>query len=253
MIDDGKDAMKLAEREEGPAVAVSPAGRLDAAGARVLEGRVSAIVGRGVRRVVLDCGELTYISSSGLRALLVSAKTCLQVGGAFAVAALEPQCRSVVEVSGLLSILDCHETVEAALAVPDRAALADTRSRPASANSQTMAVEKRSEGAAIVLSLDGRLNGAGARVLEGRVAAIVERGCIRVVLDCAGMSYVNSTGLRALLLSARACHKPGGKLVIAALRPECRSVVGMSGFLSIIDNCETGEDALAALARAGNA
>ena len=158
-----------------------------------------------------------------------------------------------MNASGLLSILDYHETVDAALAVPDRATPADSRARPASENRQTITIEERSEGAAIVLSLDGRLNGAGARVLEARVAAIVERGSIRVVLDCAGMSYVNSTGLRALLLSARACRKPGGRLVIAGLRPECRSVVGMSGFLSIIDNCETREDALAALARAGNA
>ena len=246
--------MKIEERTEGAAaVVVSPTGRLDGVGGPVLEGRVAAIAGRGVRRVVLDCGRMTYISSAGLRALLVSARTCLQEGGAFAVAALEPQCRSVVNASGLLSILDYHETVDAALAVPDRATPADSRARPASENRQTITIEERSEGAAIVLSLDGRLNGAGARVLEARVAAIVERGSIRVVLDCAGMSYVNSTGLRALLLSARACRKPGGRLVIAGLRPECRSVVGMSGFLSIIDNCETREDALAALARAGNA
>ncbi len=111
-----------------------------------------------------------------------------------------------------------------------------------------MKIEERSEGAAIVLSLEGRLDGPGARMLEARIAAIVDRGAIRVVLDCSAMNYINSGGLRALLVCARACREKGGRLVMAALTPECRSVIGMSGFLTVIDHHETRAAALAALA-----
>ena len=34
--------------------------------------------------------------------------------------ALQPECKSVMEVSGFLSMLDCHESCEAALAAESR-------------------------------------------------------------------------------------------------------------------------------------
>ena len=107
--------MKIEERNEGSALVVSPAGRLDGVGAPVLEARVSAVVGRGVSLVVLDCGRIVYISRAGLRTLLVSAKTCQREGVEVVVAGLRPECLSVVNASGLLLVVDCQETVEAAL------------------------------------------------------------------------------------------------------------------------------------------
>ncbi len=146
-------------------------------------------------------------------------------------------------------ILDSHKTVEAALAAPDRAARAgDGRGWPAPKAGWRIVIEERSEGAAIVLSLGGRLDGPGARMLEARIAAIVDRGATRVVLDCSAMNYINSAGLRALLVCARACREKGGRLVIAALTSECRSIVGMSGFLTVIDHHVTRAAAVAALA-----
>ena len=111
-----------------------------------------------------------------------------------------------------------------------------------------MDIEERKEGAAVVVSLNGRLDGTSAPDLEARVSAIVDCGDVRVVLDCSQMSYVSSAGLRALLISARKCQQGSGKLALAALQPECRSVLEMSGFLSIIECHETSEAALAAVA-----
>ena len=109
-------------------------------------------------------------------------------------------------------------------------------------------IEERTEGTAVVVSLNGRLDGASGPDLEARIAAIVERGDVRVVLECGQMAYVSSAGLRVLLISARKCQQGDGKLAIAALQPECRSVMEMSGFLSIIECHETNEAALAAVA-----
>ena len=67
------------------------------------------------------------------------------------------------------------------------------------------------------------------------------------MLDCDAMSYVSSAGLRALLICARKCQQNGGKLALARLKPECRSVLEMSGFLTVIDCHDTSEAALAAL------
>ena len=111
-----------------------------------------------------------------------------------------------------------------------------------------MEVEERKEAGTVVVSPVGRLDGIGASHLLARVTAILGREGPRIVLDCGRMSYVNSTGMRAMLLCARLSQKEGGKLAIADLQPNCRSVVDMSGFLSVIEYHETSESALAALA-----
>ncbi len=111
-----------------------------------------------------------------------------------------------------------------------------------------MDIVERTEGAAVVVSLNGRLDGVTAPDLEATITAIVERGDVRVALDCAEMGYVSSAGLRALLVSARKCQQGGGKLTVAALQPDCRSVMEMSGFLAIIECHDTSEAAIAALA-----
>ena len=240
--------MEFEERKEKSAFVVSPAGRLDGVGARVLEDRVCEVVARGQAVVVLDCSRLSYVSSTGLRALLLSAKMCRLEGGELTLAALQPECRRVMEVSGLLSVLGHHETVQAALAAQGRTGRSCTR-RPLKRPEQAaMTIEEMKNGSAVVLFPVGRLNGVGARILEAKVSEIVGRGEVVLVLNCVGMSYVNSTGLRALLLCAKICRQEGGKLAIAGLLPECRSVLNMSGFLSVIDYHETSEAALAALA-----
>ena len=111
-----------------------------------------------------------------------------------------------------------------------------------------MEIEERTEGSAVVVSLNGRLDGVSGPDLEARIDAVVERGDVRLVLDCDQMDYVSSAGLRVLLIGARKCQQGGGKMAIAALKPECRSVMEMSGFLSIIECHETSEAALAAVA-----
>ena len=113
-----------------------------------------------------------------------------------------------------------------------------------------MEIGERRNGEAVILSLDGPLNSVTAPDLEARATAVIGQGGIRIVLDCSRMGYVNSTGLRALLICAKACQLQGGRLVIASLQAHCRQVMGMSGFLSIIDCHETVESALDRLSRA---
>ena len=233
--------MKIEERNEGPAVVVSPAGRLDAVGAPDLEARLAAVAKTGPGRLVVDCGEVAFISSAGLRALLLGARACLQTGCDFAVAGLRPECRAVLDATGLLMVLDCPETVEDALAAP----AAET---PREAEEgRGFAIAERQLERAVLLTLDGRLEGRNAPILTERIFAAVGRGSTRVVLDCEGMGYVDSSGLRALLVSAKLCNEKGGRLVLAALLPECLSVLDMGGFTSVIDYFETREAALTAL------
>ena len=228
--------MNIETRRDASAVVISPSGRLDAAGGSALEAEFTALE-MDSRRVVLDCGRIDYISSAGLRAVLLLAKACLQENADLFVAALRPECHAVMETSGLLSVLEHRQTVEAALHARGRSRLRE--------EDTAMEIGVRHERSATVVSLSGRLSGDGAPGLTARVSAIVERGAVHVVLDCRNLTYVNSAGLSALLICAKTCQQAGGQFTLAALTPECRSVLAMSGFLSIIAYGETVEAALA--------
>ena len=69
----------------------------------------------------------------------------------------------------------------------------------------------------------------------------------RVVLDLAGVDYMASVGLRALVLAARQVKARGGRLVIAALPPLVREVFEISRLGQVLDSFASVRDALAAL------
>ena len=58
---------------------------------------------------------MPYVSSGGLRALLLSARECRESGVRLAIAALQPACRQVMDMSGFSTVMDCHETSDAAV------------------------------------------------------------------------------------------------------------------------------------------
>jgi anti-sigma B factor antagonist len=55
-----------------------------------------------------------------------------------------------------------------------------------------------------------------------------------VIIDCAGLDYVSSAGLRVFLLAARASQRAGLAFAICALKPAVREVFDVSGFSRVI-------------------
>jgi anti-anti-sigma factor len=56
-----------------------------------------------------------------------------------------------------------------------------------------------------------------------------------VVVDCAGMSYICSSGLRVFLALNKNITAKGGKLIIRNLEPLVKGVFDMSGFSHIFN------------------
>jgi anti-sigma B factor antagonist len=55
-----------------------------------------------------------------------------------------------------------------------------------------------------------------------------------LIIDCAGLEYVSSAGLRAFLITARGSQRAGIRFALCALRPAVREVFDLSGFSRII-------------------
>lgn len=107
--------MEIQEQPQGGVIVLRPVGRLDSLTCREVEPRLlGALTDSGA--VVVDCAALDYISSAGLRVLLVAAKQNRTTGGRLALAALRDNVREVFDISGFSAIFAIHPTVAAAVA-----------------------------------------------------------------------------------------------------------------------------------------
>ncbi|HET8720940.1 MAG TPA: STAS domain-containing protein, partial [Nitrospira sp.] len=90
-------------------------GRLDSATSDSFGQRLHQLIDRGERRLVIDGETLDYISSTGLRVLLVAAKRLKTVDGRIVLSSLKPHILEVFEIAGFKSIFPIYgKTDEAA-------------------------------------------------------------------------------------------------------------------------------------------
>jgi anti-sigma B factor antagonist/stage II sporulation protein AA (anti-sigma F factor antagonist) len=69
----------------------------------------------GGHRIILDLSKLNYISSAGLRILMIAAKQVKAQQGTIAVAAMQPVVREIFEISKFTFVLKCFDSVAEAL------------------------------------------------------------------------------------------------------------------------------------------
>lgn len=108
-----------------------------------------------------------------------------------------------------------------------------------------MEISTTSHGEAIVIALSGRVDAATAPQFEEKILELIASGQLRLVIDLGDLEYVNSAGLRALLVAGKRLKPHGGRLLLAAPREPVRQVLQISGFSSMFDTCATAEEALA--------
>ncbi|HEU5101687.1 MAG TPA: anti-sigma factor antagonist [Roseiflexaceae bacterium] len=100
---------------EAPAQIFELAGRLDAVSSQAAIARVYAAISAGARNVLLDMAQVTFLSSSGLRALLLVRKELLAQKGELRLCALKPQVQEVFTLTGFTQVFAIHSTREEAL------------------------------------------------------------------------------------------------------------------------------------------
>lgn len=90
-------------------------GRMDAESAPLFEDKCKACIAEGVTGLVVDLGELSYVSSMGLRSFISVAKTLQDKHGALRLCRLKGLVKQVFEITGLLGMFGVYDSVEAAL------------------------------------------------------------------------------------------------------------------------------------------
>jgi len=101
-------------------VVVELKGKLDTGTAETTE-RLLLERTTGARQMVLDLSAVDYVSSAGLRVLLVVAKRLRAVGGRLILCAVQSQVKEVLDISGLSSVFPVCPSRAEALATADAA------------------------------------------------------------------------------------------------------------------------------------
>lgn len=97
--------MPIAYHTAGAVQVASLDGQLNSHNAVDAESELLARVAPGAR-VLLDFTRLDYISSAGLRVVLLLAKRLKQADGRLVLCGMQPHVREVFDISGFLAILD---------------------------------------------------------------------------------------------------------------------------------------------------
>ncbi|MCK9515528.1 MAG: STAS domain-containing protein [Ottowia sp.] len=108
--------MPITTETTAAATIVPLQGQINSTNANGLEAEVLTLLDGGVKNLVLDFSALDYISSAGLRMVLVVAKRLKQEGGQLVLCAMQPHVREVFDISGFLAILNVEATRADALA-----------------------------------------------------------------------------------------------------------------------------------------
>ena len=93
----------------------SLSGRLDSNTSPELERLIFEIIETGTSRIVIDCKELDYITSAGLRVLNKTAKRLSRSAGRIALCAMEDYVREVFEIAGFDAFLPIVADLDEAL------------------------------------------------------------------------------------------------------------------------------------------
>jgi anti-anti-sigma factor len=107
--------MEILGETRGLVLVLTPLSRLDSNSSPQFEARAMAEIASGARRLVIDLGRVEYISSAGLRALLVVAKKLKEPGSRLVLCGMAPAVKQIFALAGFLRIFEVATTLDDAL------------------------------------------------------------------------------------------------------------------------------------------
>ncbi len=83
--------------------------------------------------------------------------------------------------------------------------------------------------------LIGRLDTVQAEQAGRDMQPLMEHAEEKIVLDCTGLEYISSSGLRLFLTLRKKVAEEGGSMVITHINDEIRNVFTITGFFKLFD------------------
>ena len=94
---------------------ISLEGKMDAISAPEFEDKMGEWIEQGETSFVINLGEVNYMSSAGLRSILIVAKRLKEQDGKLIFVNLREEVQKIFRISGFSSMIPTYESLEAAL------------------------------------------------------------------------------------------------------------------------------------------
>lgn len=95
-----------------------------------------------------------------------------------------------------------------------------------------------------VLKIDGRIDTSNFSVFEEQINQLFNKGIKKFILDCSGLKYISSSGLRVFLVAQKKTISLQGNLYLCNMQPAIKEIFVISGFSNIFRIFDTLGDAL---------
>jgi anti-anti-sigma factor len=112
-----------------------------------------------------------------------------------------------------------------------------------------MDLTEEKNGKVLVLGLSGKLNVEGTAMFKERLTQILDGGERNILLDFTDVTYINSSGLHALILVERRLTRSGGLLILAGVSEPIQRGLKISGLAPFLTLQPTRAEALASFPR----
>jgi anti-sigma B factor antagonist len=93
-----------------------------------------------------------------------------------------------------------------------------------------MNISIKEENDSIVANLNGRLDTAAAAEVANDFKSLQDNADKEIILDCSGLDYISSSGLRLFISLRKVSAAKGGNVVIQHINDNVRNVFTMTGF-----------------------
>lgn len=87
----------------------------------------------------------------------------------------------------------------------------------------------------LIATLEGEMDTVAAAEVEGVLIPLYEAGGKDVVIDCKGLEYIASSGLRILLGILKGAKASGSKVTLRDVNEDIKNVFKLTGFISIFE------------------
>ena len=116
-----------------------------------------------------------------------------------------------------------------------------------------MQIEERSAGEVTILDLQGRMTlGEGDEVLKDKVNSLVLQGKRKLVLNLAGVPYIDSAGLGEIVRTYTTVSRQGGSLKLLGLTKRITDLLSITKLLTVFETYETEGDAVRSFSSSAN-
>jgi anti-sigma B factor antagonist len=112
-------------------------------------------------------------------------------------------------------------------------------------NMAELNIKERQAGDVVILDMDGKITiGEGSVALRTAIRRLLEEGKKKILLNLAGVGYIDSSGIGELVSSYTAIGKENGQLKLLNLTQKLQDLLAITKLLTVFDVYESEAEAL---------